>query len=82
MRGQTYLSADIGWSAANLLRADLFRHTLDLDMAYHKGRMPGEMIERIDGDVRLGIYRDYPVSKGCASPFAPIWIKEMVSRQG
>src|SRR5262249_33219558 len=47
----TYLSADIGWSATNLLRADLFRHTLDLDMAYHKGRLPGEMIERIDGDV-------------------------------
>jgi 3-methyladenine DNA glycosylase AlkD len=31
---------------------------------------------------KLGIYRDYPVSKGCTSPFAPIWIKEMVRRQG
>lgn len=30
---------------------------------------------------RLGIYRDYPVSKGCTSPFAPIWIAEMVKRQ-
>jgi len=30
---------------------------------------------------KLGIYRDYPVSKGCTSPFAPIWINEMVSRQ-
>jgi 3-methyladenine DNA glycosylase AlkD len=30
---------------------------------------------------KLGIYREYPVSKGCTSPFAPIWIKEMVSRQ-
>jgi 3-methyladenine DNA glycosylase AlkD len=29
----------------------------------------------------LGIYLDYPVSKGCTSPFAPIWIKEMVSRR-
>jgi 3-methyladenine DNA glycosylase AlkD len=29
----------------------------------------------------LGLYRDYPVSKGCTSPFAPIWINEMVSRQ-
>src|SRR5690349_19857217 len=47
----TYLSADVGWSATNLLRADLFRHTLELDMAYHKDRQPGEMIERIDGDV-------------------------------
>jgi len=28
----------------------------------------------------LGIYRNYPVSKGCTSPFAPIWINEMVSR--
>ena len=30
----------------------------------------------------LGIYRDYPVSKGCTSPFAPTWINFMVSRQG
>ncbi len=31
---------------------------------------------------KLGIYRDYPCSKGCISPFAPIWIAEMVKRQG
>jgi 3-methyladenine DNA glycosylase AlkD len=31
---------------------------------------------------KLGVYRDYPVSKGCTSPFAPIWINFMVSRQG
>ncbi len=31
---------------------------------------------------KLGIYRDYPCSKGCTSPFAPIWINEMVRRQG
>ncbi len=30
---------------------------------------------------KLGIYRDYPVSKGCTSPFAPIWINAMVKRQ-
>ncbi|MFO1062845.1 MAG: DNA alkylation repair protein [Pirellulales bacterium] len=29
---------------------------------------------------KLGIYRDYPVSKGCTSPFAPIWIEAMVKR--
>lgn len=29
----------------------------------------------------LGVYRDFPVSKGCTSPFAPIWIQEMVRRQ-
>ena len=31
---------------------------------------------------RLGVYRDFPVSKGCTSPFAPIWIAEMVRRAG
>lgn len=31
---------------------------------------------------KLGIYRDYPCAKGCTSPFAPIWIGEMVKRQG
>lgn len=28
----------------------------------------------------LGIYKDYPTSKGCTSPFAPIWIEAKVSR--
>jgi len=30
---------------------------------------------------RIGLYRDYPTSKGCTSPFAPIWIAAMVKRQ-
>jgi 3-methyladenine DNA glycosylase AlkD len=30
----------------------------------------------------LGVYRDYPAPKGCTSPFAPLWIGEMVRRQG
>ena len=30
---------------------------------------------------QLGVFRDYPTSKGCTSPFAPIWINEMVRRQ-
>ena len=30
---------------------------------------------------KLGIYRDYPVSKGCTSPFVPIWVNEIVRRQ-
>ena len=29
----------------------------------------------------MGIYRDFPTPKGCTSPFAPLWIHEMVSRQ-
>lgn len=29
---------------------------------------------------RIGAFRDYPTSKGCTSPYAPIWIAEMVRR--
>jgi len=31
---------------------------------------------------KLGVYRDFPCSKGCTSPFAPIWINAIVKRQG
>ena len=47
----SYLGADIGWAATNRLREDLGRHLLDLDMGYHNNSTPGEMIERVDGDV-------------------------------
>ncbi|MFI9554918.1 DNA alkylation repair protein [Nonomuraea endophytica] len=30
---------------------------------------------------RLEVLKDYPTSPGCTSPFAPIWIAEMVRRQ-
>ena len=30
---------------------------------------------------RLGLYRDYPVSKGCTSPYLPIWIGSVVGKQ-
>ena len=47
----TYLAERIGWSATNQLRAELADHVLHLDMGFHKGTSPGELIERIDGDV-------------------------------
>jgi len=47
----TYIGEDVGWSATNDLRADLALHVLRLDMAYHNEHTPGELIERIDGDV-------------------------------
>lgn len=31
---------------------------------------------------KAGAYRDYPVSKGCTSPFAPIAIAELAARKG
>ncbi len=30
---------------------------------------------------RLGLYRDYPVSKGCTSPYLPIWIDAVVGKK-
>ncbi len=47
----TYVSERLGWTATNALRADLTLHCLRLDLSFHKGRTPGELIERIDGDV-------------------------------
>ena len=31
---------------------------------------------------RIGAYRDYPTSKGCISPFVPLWVAAIVGRQG
>ncbi len=47
----TYVGEDVSWTATNALRADLARHCLQLDMHFHNARTPGELIERIDGDV-------------------------------
>jgi len=47
----TYLSEDVGWSATNRLRADLALHCLRLDLSFHKAHAPGELVERVDGDV-------------------------------
>ncbi|MGH2508845.1 MAG: ABC transporter ATP-binding protein, partial [Ktedonobacteraceae bacterium] len=47
----TYLSENLAWLATNALRTDLVAHCLRLEMAFHKARTSGELIERIDGDV-------------------------------
>ena len=46
-----YYTQNIGWRATNALREDLTRHTLNLDMRFHKAHPPGEMISRIDSDI-------------------------------
>jgi ATP-binding cassette, subfamily B, bacterial len=48
---ETYIAADVGLIATNRLRADLTRHVLQLDPAFHNTHTPGELIERVDGDV-------------------------------
>jgi ABC-type multidrug transport system fused ATPase/permease subunit len=49
--GATGLGAEVGWTATNMLRSELAKHSLKQDMSFHNNRTPGELIERIDGDV-------------------------------
>lgn len=48
----TYVSTNLAWQATNQLREDLLRHCLRLDRTFHKAHSPGELLERIDGDVQ------------------------------
>ncbi len=47
----TYVGETVAWTATNALRLDLLRHALSLDATFHKDHTPGQLIERIDGDV-------------------------------
>jgi ATP-binding cassette, subfamily B, bacterial len=48
-----YTSARVGWTATNRIRGDLAAHVLRLDPEFHESHAPGELIERIDGDVNV-----------------------------
>jgi ATP-binding cassette, subfamily B, bacterial len=41
----------LGWLTTNELRADLMAHCLALDPQFHATHPPGELIERVDGDL-------------------------------
>ncbi len=56
--------------------------TMNTTLAQIGINFPKYRKKAIDIGEKLGILRDFPVSKGCTSPFAPIWINEMVRRQG
>ena len=44
-------SVQLSWRAGNRLRERLARHAVRLEMAWHGRHSPGQLIERIDGDV-------------------------------
>jgi len=48
---ETYVAENVSWAATNALRADLLAHLLRLDATFHTAHTPGELIERVDGDV-------------------------------
>lgn len=47
----SYLATTDAWQTANALRLQLAGHVLGLDHEFHRSHSPGELIERIDGDV-------------------------------
>ncbi|MEM7132507.1 MAG: ABC transporter ATP-binding protein [Chloroflexota bacterium] len=49
--GENYLADLVAWRATNALRVNLVRHCLALDLSFHLTHTPGELIERVDGDV-------------------------------
>ncbi|MCG6137821.1 MAG: ABC transporter ATP-binding protein/permease [Nostoc sp. LLA-1] len=48
----TYYGENVAWRATNALRTDLVEHCLQLDLSFHKYTTPGELLERVDGDVQ------------------------------
>jgi ATP-binding cassette subfamily B protein len=46
-----WLSEVVGWLTTNDLRAELMEHCLALDPDFHEATSPGELIERVDGDL-------------------------------
>lgn len=48
---EAYMANKLAWVATNAFRANMAQHCLQLDMDVHHRYTPGELIERIDGDV-------------------------------
>jgi ABC-type multidrug transport system fused ATPase/permease subunit len=48
---RTWVASRQAWTATNHLREEMAGHALSLDISYHGAHPPGEMIERVDGDV-------------------------------
>lgn len=47
----TWFATVTAWRTTNQIRIDLTRHVLGLDHEFHRTHTPGEMIQRVDGDV-------------------------------
>lgn len=60
----TYVGENVAWEATNALRFDLTLHCLGLDPSFHKAHTPGELIERIDGDVEVlsGFFSEFLIT--------------------
>lgn len=59
---------EVQWTMNNTLAAIGIKHT------EHRARV-------IALGEKFGLYRDWPVSKGCIPPYVPVWVEAMVKRQ-
>jgi len=50
---ETAVAEAVAWRSTNQLRLDAVRHCIDLAMPFHHDHTPGELVERVDGDVGL-----------------------------
>jgi 3-methyladenine DNA glycosylase AlkD len=59
---------EVQWTMNNTLAAIGIHHPQQRQRAVALGK-------------KIGLYRDWPVSKGCTPPYVPVWVEAMVKRQ-
>jgi 3-methyladenine DNA glycosylase AlkD len=60
---------EVQWTMNNTLAAIGIKHAAHRKRAIAIGE-------------KIGLYRDWPVSKGCTPPYVPVWVETMVKRKG
>ena len=60
---------EVQWTMNNTLAAIGIKHAAHRKRAIAIGE-------------KIGLYRDWPVSKGCTPPYVPMWVEFMVKQQG
>ncbi|GAA1506943.1 DNA alkylation repair protein [Sphaerisporangium rubeum] len=76
------LSALLDTIEANMKEApDRLQWSMNTCLAYIGIEHPEHRTRALEIGERLEVLKDYPTSPGCTSPFAPIWINEMVRRR-
>ncbi len=60
---------EVQWTMNNTLAAIGIRHAALRKRAVAIGE-------------KIGLYKDWPVSKGCTPPYVPVWVEAMVKRKG
>jgi len=60
---------EVQWTMNNTLAAIGIKHAAHRERAIAIGE-------------KIGLYSDWPVSKGCTPPYVPVWVEAMVKRKG